>query len=359
MQKVFSKILVVVILIILVGGGIFAWQYFEASKERISTGVEVSKENAVKTPRFEDFPILEQFQGVPAPVDFSSDSSTSTSRFATEIIDGVKKGPNFAGHFTIIWLEGEECGTGCQLRWGVVFNAKTGAFYELPSSFFGFEFRINSNLLIVNPPDNIPDNIKEGHFQFDNFDGYSSAYYKWEDNRFKLIYEKKYILVQTQDEITDWPIYRNEEYGFEVKYPSIYNRKQYCRPVMLDKNKVEVLADGEDPTVFIGPIDIRREKSALSLPQYMEQTIESPTSLSVSKIVSKENITLGGREAIKIVLEIFEASWYTPTLIFTKQGEWILIVEYNDGIINQCPFGPFELPSEVADQILSTFRFLE
>ena len=34
-----------------------------------------------------------------------------------------------------------------------------------------------------------------------------------------------------EDEIADWKIYRNNEYGFEIKYPQVYDTENYieCR----------------------------------------------------------------------------------------------------------------------------------
>jgi len=178
---------------------------------------------------------------------------------------------------------------------------------------------------------------------------------------FLLCVEKSDIKVPEgiiKDETANLKTYRNEIYGFEIKYPSFYDQEKYCRPKMLDKEGIEVIVDGEDPAVFIGPIIITREKSALSLSQYVEQQIQKIIERPAGLVVSKENATLGGREAIKVVSEICGVSCGNPTDIFVKQGEWVLKVDYDDGTINECPFGAFKLPSEIANKILSTFKFI-
>ena len=123
-----TKILIIAgILIILVAGGFFAWQYFGTSEEKVKAPAEgtptlitYSKE---RLPRFEDFSVLERFEGVPAQVDFST--NPDMLRFVTRITEGAKEGPNFAGHYTLIsW----GCGTECQS--GVVVDAQTGAIYS-------------------------------------------------------------------------------------------------------------------------------------------------------------------------------------------------------------------------------------
>ena len=43
----FSKIWIVIILVILIGGGIFAWQYFRVSEEKIVPGEEVIEDETI------------------------------------------------------------------------------------------------------------------------------------------------------------------------------------------------------------------------------------------------------------------------------------------------------------------------
>jgi hypothetical protein len=71
--------------------------------------------------RFEDFPVVAKFEKRPAePVIVSNDRT-----YRTRIREGAQKGPNFAGHYTIVeW----ECGTGCVVF--VVIDAISGRIYR-------------------------------------------------------------------------------------------------------------------------------------------------------------------------------------------------------------------------------------
>jgi hypothetical protein len=70
-------------------------------------------------------------------------------RFVTRIKEGVaEKGVNFAGHFCFVYWG---CGSPCKLS--AVVDLNTGIVYNGLSSEIGYEFRKNSKLMIVNPPD--------------------------------------------------------------------------------------------------------------------------------------------------------------------------------------------------------------
>jgi hypothetical protein len=57
------------------------------------------------TPRFDDFPVVKSFHGKPAAPVFKT-----RGPFPAEIREAARKGPNFAGHYTIAeW----GCGSGC------------------------------------------------------------------------------------------------------------------------------------------------------------------------------------------------------------------------------------------------------
>ena len=56
----------------------------------------------------------------------------------------------FAGHYT---LSSWGCGAPCQM--GALIDRKTGKIYEIPMSASGYEFKPNSKMLIVNPPDSL------------------------------------------------------------------------------------------------------------------------------------------------------------------------------------------------------------
>jgi hypothetical protein len=124
---------------------------------------------------YPDFPVGETFRGKPAPVDYKSHRLARIYR--TVITEGAKEGTNFAGHYIFVhW----GCGSNCSAS--AVVDAKTGKVYEGPASGGGFDFRLDSRMLTLSPPD-----------VYGNFNDVPSAYpelYVWNENL------KKFELVQ-------------------------------------------------------------------------------------------------------------------------------------------------------------------
>ncbi len=133
-------------------------------------------------PRFEDFP-ARIFKGKPArPLLLSAQARS----FRTRLREGAQKGPNFAGHYTIVtW----GCGSACQQL--AVVDARTGRVYfsktlsyatyglDIGSEEAGLKYRLDSKLLILVGTPGEEENLS------------GTFYYKWENNEFKLIHSVK------------------------------------------------------------------------------------------------------------------------------------------------------------------------
>ena len=133
----------------------FVGQYQDTSSEGLS---------------FRAYPITTLSHLQPVPINFKTNPEAKD--FVTLLTEGVKQGPNFAGHYTIVtWM----CGTDCSV--GYIVDSLTGTIYDLPQEAdAGFRFQINSNLLIANPPEDIgslPD---------------TTSYYLWQNNKFELLH---------------------------------------------------------------------------------------------------------------------------------------------------------------------------
>jgi hypothetical protein len=74
-------------------------------------------------PRFEDYP-AELFRGAPAPAKIVGPLARS---YRTRLRGGAKEGPNFAGHYTVVYWG---CGSDCRVF--AVVDAKTGKVYFPP-----------------------------------------------------------------------------------------------------------------------------------------------------------------------------------------------------------------------------------
>jgi hypothetical protein len=118
-----------------------------------------------QAPAFEDYPATKSFSGRRAPVNLAS--HPQARRFRTVLQQGAKQGPNFAGKYTVVtW----GCGTSCQAI-GII-NAETGSVYMLDSpAEAGVKFKLDSRLLVVNPPENIsekePDWLQTHYYVWD------------------------------------------------------------------------------------------------------------------------------------------------------------------------------------------------
>ena len=131
-----------------------------------------------RSPRFEDHPAPKIFRGRSAPLRLTSEGARM---YRTRLSEAAKEKPNFAGHYILTYWG---CGTECIFP--AIINAKTGQVY-----FFGFSiswnplkfngdplpFQLNSKLIIVTGSLEGPEATdSEGIF-----------YYKWENNRLKLL----------------------------------------------------------------------------------------------------------------------------------------------------------------------------
>lgn len=145
---------------------IYAGLYFLAAKSSVPAYTDDPQETgASTTPQFADHPAEGIYTGAPAQVDFTTEPSART--FRTRITDAAKDGPNFAGHYTVVtW----GCGTSCQGN--AVVDAESGAIvvYGIVSS-YGLSYRLDSDLLIVNPKENLP------LAAFQNADKYPDEHY--------------------------------------------------------------------------------------------------------------------------------------------------------------------------------------
>lgn len=147
----------------------------------LSASTSVAAEYKFPTP--DEYLVTESFQGKPAPVDLKS--HPSANNFRTRLREGAKKGPNFAGKYTIVkW----GCGSGC-MSIGIIEAASGKVIFPdeiSPIWFVGIPARSNKDIeygLIYNKESSLL--IIHGIPSKETKAG--SYYYKFENNRFELI----------------------------------------------------------------------------------------------------------------------------------------------------------------------------
>ena len=122
----------------------------QATDQHQSTGASTASsptESSVQLPRFSSFPVTDTGPVSPAPLKFGRD--TLARRFRTVLQEGARRGPNFAGQFTII---GWGCGSSCQMN--AVVDARSGRIFQpWIQTMMAADYRRNSNLFIADPPD--------------------------------------------------------------------------------------------------------------------------------------------------------------------------------------------------------------
>jgi len=173
----------------------------------------------------------------------------------------------------------------------------------------------------------------------------------------------------TKDETANWQTYRNEEYRFEIKYPSfLEGDKLGCR-----------ISEIED-TIFIGPISlIFFDVQGLTLDEWINKEIAETEGETKkiqknfrqagyenwqefgSKLLSREEIFIGGERAVKLSYQFVGAGFDLPVKISIKKGDRIYDFRTNDAnlVQEECAAKFGKTPSETMESILSTFRFLE
>lgn len=139
-------------------------------------------------PKFSDYAVPHSllFTGVPAPVDFSSYKDANT--YHTILSKGAEKGPNFAGHYTVVSFG---CGTQCQDNW--IIDAVTGKIHARFSSIIGQKYQVDSLLMVVNPPE---EQLKRAYEQYPDqplLGEMDTTAQVWENNEFKVIQTIKWV----------------------------------------------------------------------------------------------------------------------------------------------------------------------
>lgn len=149
------------------------------------------------------------------------------------------------------------------------------------------------------------------------------------------------IISNSQNEIADWKTYRNDEYGFEIKYP----REGLALQVKEDElgNKTE--SPNQCTQISYGNSFIY-----ISLPPY-NVICGGTTGLGIDSIKLKEEVSIGG--------EVYQAEgWRTgPNYEFLSFAIKDLHITY--GIIEGLNSNDYNTSKDLIYRILSTFKFVK
>jgi hypothetical protein len=160
-----------------------------AAQTPSSRQLETVQYDAKHPPRFEDFPVNENWNPPPAAVKLTT---RAERMFKTRLTDAAKEPPNFAGHYRLAyWGCGSNCAAGAlvDLQTGKVFppaqltpNGRGWDRWLICGACFddvGDEFHLGSRLMVVrcgmNYSERLQKNISDTY------------YYLWEQDHFRLL----------------------------------------------------------------------------------------------------------------------------------------------------------------------------
>jgi hypothetical protein len=114
--------------------------------------ISIDLEAPGAAPSFEDHPLY-PFERIARPAVVDLGSHPEAPRLRTVLNDGAAAGPNFAGELTVVtW----PCGAMCQQM--MLIDARDGRVITKLEAPLGFDFRIDSRLLIENPAEAVREN---------------------------------------------------------------------------------------------------------------------------------------------------------------------------------------------------------
>ena len=127
--------------------------YFSDNNDAFVIGDSITKQINYIAIKFEpdislnDFPVDSIYRNRPATIDWSGNNDAK--KFKTTITETYKKeGINFAGHYCFVFWG---CGSPCQSS--IIIDAITGKIYNGLNAALGYNFKIDSRMIIVNPTD--------------------------------------------------------------------------------------------------------------------------------------------------------------------------------------------------------------
>jgi len=173
----------------------------------------------------------------------------------------------------------------------------------------------------------------------------------------EIIQNQEFRIKNQANESEGWKTYRNEEYGFEMKYPKAFE---------LYKKLDRVVIENLSPQGYQIQIIKRDIGDQLNLENWILRdwfNDQSSVSLDKSPLVGisegssqKSEITVSGIESIKLI-SIGELGYQISVFVPVKSKNGIFVLNFFGSDIVQAE--NFQSNIQEINQVLSTFKFIE
>jgi len=174
----------------------------------------------------------------------------------------------------------------------------------------------------------------------------------------------------SKDETANWKIYRNEEYGFEFKYPREYDE---CEPCKLEETNTEIILDEGRFRIEIvdaGKLNLQDYANKL-VKEYYGEDYDIERIIKEGEILnsSVEKIFVDNNEGIR--MNLGSGSRYSLFILLLKNNKIYEISTGPWGVTNCFGYAHLEgkcleineeevpIFLDIFEQIPFTFRFLE
>jgi hypothetical protein len=167
----------------------------------------------------------------------------------------------------------------------------------------------------------------------------------------------------TPDETANWKIYRNEDYGFEFKYPPVPSGCELCE-IHENEEEFDEVFSVNRTSLFI------KDSEGLTLLEYVYkefpkeweegpkyETTDNGEYLKETWVESRENTTVGDEKAIKVNYR-FGGMARLGIDTFVEKNDKVFIFDFTAGAFC-CDKADTIYELDVYDAMLSTFKFLD